>query len=178
MGEAAFDAVLADMDATISSTYRLVPGLFCLETAGDEAAVIEAFANRGDVLEFIEPVFTMEFFDNIPNDPSYPNMYGLERINAAQAWDEHVGLQEFTIAVIDSGSDITHPDLVDNLWVNVDEVPGNGIDDDNNGEIDDIHGFDYYDNDPNPSDQNGHGTHTAGTIGARGNNGIGIVGVN
>ena len=178
VGEAAFDAVLADMDATISSTYRLVPGLFCLETAGDEAAVIEAFSNRGDVLEFIEPVFTMEFFDNVPDDPNYPQMYGLERINAPDAWEEHVGLQEFTIAVIDSGSDITHPDLVDNLWVNVDEVPGNGIDDDNNGEIDDIHGFDYYDNDPNPSDQNGHGTHTAGTIGARGNNGIGIVGVN
>ncbi len=178
VGEAAFDAVLAEMGASISSTYRLVPGLFCLETAGDEAAVIETFAGRGDVLEFIEPVFTMEFFDNIPNDPSYPQMYGLERINAAQAWDEHVGLQEFSIAVIDSGSDITHPDLVDNLWVNADEVPGNGIDDDGNGEVDDIHGFDYYDNDPNPSDQNGHGTHTAGTIGARGDNGIGIVGVN
>ena len=178
VGEAAFDAVLADMDATISSTYRLVPGLFCLETAGDEAAVIEAFADRGDVLEFIEPVFTMEFFDNDPNDPNYSQLYGLQRINAPDAWEEHVGEQEFAIAVIDSGSDINHPDLIENLWVNVDEVPGNGIDDDGNGEVDDIHGFDYYDNDPNPSDQNGHGTHTAGTIGARGDNGDGVVGVN
>ncbi len=178
VGEAAFDAVLTDMDATISSTYRLVPGLFCLETAGDEAAVIEAFSNRGDVLEFIEPVFVMEFFDNIPNDPSYPDMYGLERINAAAAWDDHVGVQEFTIAIIDSGSDTGHPDLQENIWVNVDEIAGNGIDDDGNGEIDDVNGYDYYDDDPNPADQNGHGTHTAGTVGARGNNGIGVVGVN
>jgi subtilisin family serine protease len=178
VGENAFAAVLADMDATISSGYRLVPGLFCLETAGDEAAVLESYAGRGDVLEFIEPVYVLEFFDTIPDDSQYSQMYGLERINAPAAWDDHVGVQDFAIAIIDSGSDTGHPDLQENIWVNVDEIAGNGIDDDGNGEIDDVNGYDYYDDDPNPADQNGHGTHTAGTVGARGNNGIGVVGVN
>ena len=178
VGENAFAAVLADMDATVSSGYRLVPGLFCLETAGDEAAVLESYALRGDVLEFIEPVYVLEFFDTIPNDPQYSQMYGLEKINAPAAWDDHVGVQEFAIAIIDSGSDTGHPDLQENIWVNVDEIAGNGIDDDGNGEIDDVNGYDYYDDDPNPADQNGHGTHTAGTVGARGNNGVGVVGVN
>ena len=71
----------------------------------------------------------------------------------------------------------THPDLINNLWTNPDEIAGNGIDDDSNGYIDDIHGWDFYDNDNDPMDSNSHGTHTAGTICAEGNNGLGVTGV-
>ncbi len=85
--------------------------------------------------------------------------------------------KEIVVAVIDSGVDYTHPDIDDNMWINEDEIPGNGIDDDGNGYIDDIHGIDLVDSDSDPMDSEGHGTHVAGIIGAEINNEIGIAGV-
>ena len=82
------------------------------------------------------------------------------------------------IAVIDSGVDVNHPDLAANIWRNPGEIPGNGVDDDGNGFVDDVSGWDFVARDNTPEDGNGHGTHVAGTIGAVGNNGRGIVGVN
>lgn len=96
-------------------------------------------------------------------------------INAAGAWRVSTG-GNVVVAVIDSGVDLVHPDLVRNLWRSQD-VPGNGIDDDHNGYVDDVHGWDFVTNDPDPSDENGHGTHVAGVIGARGGNRIGGSGV-
>ena len=171
--------LLEEMGASISSSYeRMVPGTHCLEIEGEVSDFLERHRFRGDVLEYVEPVYVMEFFDNIPNDPNWGSLYGMNRINAPAAWDDHVGNQEFSIAIIDSGTDPSHVDLADNLWSNPNEIPGNGLDDDGNGLVDDTFGWDFYDNDANPADQNGHGTHTAGTVGARGNNGIGVVGVN
>lgn len=112
-----------------------------------------------------------------PNDPRYGELYGLENIDAPVAWDYGTTSSSVVVAVIDTGVDYNHPDLVDNIWGNADEIPGNGIDDDGNGFVDDLRGWDFANNDNNPFDDNGHGTHVAGTIGATGNNGVGITGV-
>ena len=82
------------------------------------------------------------------------------------------------VANIDTGVDYTHPDLAANMWRNPVEIPGNGIDDDGNGYVDDVYGIDTANHDSDPMDDQGHGTHTAGTIAAVGNNGVGVVGVN
>jgi hypothetical protein len=81
------------------------------------------------------------------------------------------------VAIIDTGLDLSHPDLIRNLWINSGEIPNNGIDDDGNGYIDDVNGVNTAEHTGNPQDDNGHGTHVAGTIAAVGNNGIGVVGV-
>jgi subtilisin family serine protease len=92
------------------------------------------------------------------------------------AWRQTTGA-DVTVAVIDSGIDLGHPDLAPNLWTNAGEVPDNGIDDDNNGYVDDVHGYDFVEGDGTPQDANGHGTHVAGILAARGGNGIGGAGV-
>jgi subtilisin family serine protease len=94
----------------------------------------------------------------------------------ASAWRQTTG-SDVTVAIVDSGIDLNHPDLAPNLWTNAGEVPGNGVDDDSNGYVDDVHGFDFIENDGTPQDGNGHGTHVAGIVGARGGNGIGVAGV-
>lgn len=112
------------------------------------------------------------------NDPSLREQTSLAAIGAAAAWTRSAGTKSTVVAVIDTGIDYSHPDLVANLWTNTREVPGNGRDDDGNGYADDWIGYDFAANDADPSDHDGHGTHVAGIIGASGNNGIGISGVN
>lgn len=116
--------------------------------------------------------------DIIPNDPFYGLLWGMNKINAPRAWDTTTGSSSVIVGVIDTGTQYTHPDLAANIWINEDEIPDNGIDDDGNGFIDDIHGWDFHNNDNDPDDDESHGTHTAGTIGAVGNNGTHLVGVN
>ncbi len=125
----------------------------------------------------------------MPNDPRFNEMWDHENstqtggrndadIDATAAWDVHTGSHNTIVAVIDTGVDWSHPDLDHNIWINVDEVNGNGIDDDGNGYVDDYAGYDFINRDGNPMDDQGHGTHVAGTIGAEGNNGIGVTGIN
>ncbi|QQS32459.1 MAG: S8 family serine peptidase [Acidobacteriota bacterium] len=116
----------------------------------------------------------------IPNDPqfSHSGLYGLTKIAAPAAWDLTTGSSTVVVANIDTGMRLTHEDLAANIWVNPGEIPGNGVDDDGNGFVDDVNGWDFFFDDNDPSDENSHGTHVGGTIGAVGNNAIGIVGVN
>ncbi|GIU83059.1 MAG: peptidase S8 [Acidobacteria bacterium] len=113
-----------------------------------------------------------------PNDPSFGSLWGLTKISAPSAWDLTTGSSAVVVANIDTGIRYTHEDLAANIWVNTGEIPNNGVDDDSNGFVDDYYGYDFRYNDPDPMDENGHGTHTAGTIGAVGNNALGVVGVN
>ncbi len=91
-------------------------------------------------------------------------VWGVSKIRAPEVWNQGYRGQGVVVAVLDTGVNLNHQDLADHPWVNSDEVPGNGVDDDNNGFVDDIHGWDFVNNDNDPMDDHGHGTHCAGTV--------------
>jgi subtilisin family serine protease len=138
-------------------------------------SAINALHTLGSVV-LAEPNFEMNAIA-VPNDPKWPSLWGMEKIGAPAAWDAWQGNEDFTVAVIDTGIDYTHEDLKDNIWKNSKEIPANNIDDDGNGYVDDVMGWNFYWNNNNPMDGNGHGTHCAGTVAGRGNNGLGVSGV-
>ena len=123
----------------------------------------------------------------IPNDPRYGEQWSLALIDMPGAWAIEKGDPKVIIGVVDTGFDYTHEDLASQTWVNTDEIPNNGIDDDNNGYIDDVHGWDFSEppngndvsqnGDNNPIDESGHGTHVTGIIGAAVDNDVGIAGI-
>jgi subtilisin family serine protease len=143
---------------------------------------------RNPNVVYAEPNYEIQL-DRVPNDPRFPELYGMRNtgqtggtagadIKATNAWDLFTGDPNIKIGIIDTGVDYNHPDLAANVWTNPGEIPGNSIDDDGNGYVDDVHGYDFYNNDGDPFDDNGHGSHCAGTIAGVGDNNIGVAGVN
>ncbi len=158
-----------------------------LATADEILAMVKANfpATAAVVAERDYLVFPTVF----PNDSSFSTLWGLHNtgqsggtadadIDAPEAWDLTTGSRDVLVGIIDTGLDRSHPDLAANVWTNPREISGNGVDDDRNGYIDDVSGWDFFANDNNPMDEDDHGTHCAGTIGAAGNNASGVVGVN
>jgi subtilisin family serine protease len=152
------------------------------------------------LVAFISDFGQQSFAQVFPNDPEFPKQYGLHNfgqmtggapesqilgvpdhdIDAPEGWNLKTDASDIIVAIMDFGVNYNHPDLAANIWTNAGEIPGNGIDDDHNGYVDDIHGWDFISNDGDPIGEglnSEHGTASAGIIGALGNNGIGISGV-
>jgi subtilisin-like proprotein convertase family protein len=178
---------------TASNITRIGDGRYATFTTSDVVSFDSAqwAVSRVSGVRWIEPSREYQLH-RLPNDDRFSEQWQLLNngqiiggvfgtagadVSAEQAWDITIGSRSVVIAVIDSGVDITHPDLLQNIYVNPGEIPGNGIDDDGNGYIDDVNGFDFGEQDNNPADLLGHGTLVAGTIGAVGNNGTGVAGV-
>jgi serine protease len=167
----------ASIGGEVDVQYSIVPGLERVSLKPGRT-VDEAIAvlNRNPNVLYAEPDYVVRATVT-PNDPSYSNLWGMTNIKAPTAWNTTTGTGDVVVAIIDTGVDRNHPDLQGNLWTNPGETL-NGLDDDGNGYVDDLHGWDFVYGDNDPSDVHGHGTHTAGTVGARGNNGVGVAGVN
>jgi len=176
--------------AELLNKYTIVPRLELLEVDDQKKTLKEL--NSDPNVAYALPDINRKTLAT-PNDTLFSLQWGAKNtgqtilgltgtagadIRATNAWDIQTGNSNTDIAVIDSGIQLNHPDLINNLWTNPDEIPGNGIDDDGNGYIDDVHGWNFISDNNNPTDTDGHGTHVAGIIGAQGNNSIGVAGVN
>lgn len=150
---------------------------------------VAAFQRSG-LVKYAEPDYIVHATQVYPNDPRFQDgtLWGLDNtgqnggtadadIDAPEGWEHRNSANNVIVAVIDTGVRYTHEDLAANIWTNPGEIAGNGIDDDGDGYIDDVHGINAITGSGDPNDDNHHGTHVAGTIGAVGNNNLGVVGV-
>jgi len=179
-------AVRTSLNATVERRFKSV-GAELWKTSGiDVPTAVSRFKNDPRVA-YIEPNYIVHAEDVFPNDPRFAEMWALHNIgqtggtpdadiDAPEAWSIETG-DTVLVGVIDTGVDWHHVELAANIFTNPGEIADNGIDDDGNGYIDDIHGWDFVNNDNDPYDDHGHGTHVSGTIAASGNNGVGVVGV-
>jgi thermitase len=147
-----------------------------LEPSADIGTMSRALSALPPV-EYVEPVFLYHALVE-PNDGQYSQQWAWPEISAPAGWDIQTDSKDVVVAVIDTGVDYNHEDLAGNMWRNPDEVPSNGIDDDGNGIVDDIHGANFVPTTPtgDPMDDNNHGTHVSGTIGALTHNTTGVAG--
>ncbi len=181
--------------SNVLKEFRVVDGLFLAEVEPDELTDAISALRLSPSVRYAQPDYVLQT-SATPNDPLLEELWGMYNhgqtissappdpgtngvdIHAINAWDLWTGGPDLRIAVLDTGVDYNHPDLVANIWTNPGEVPNNGLDDDGNGWVDDVHGYDTCNDDSDPMDDNYHGTHVAGTIGAVGDNGLGVAGVN
>ena len=158
----------------------------------DVLSMVNRLSNRPGIA-YAEPNYFLQLDATIPNDASFDELWGMHNsgqqiggasgtvdadIDASEAWDITTGSHQIVVGVIDTGVDYNHQDLAGNIWTNLGEIADNNLDDDGNGYIDDIHGWDWVNDDNDPMDDSGHGSHCSGTIGAVGGNATGVVGVN
>jgi len=207
-GAADFAALAARLGLPVSNVKGLGGGGFYQFDSNAPATQVARWEGKyGRFISVLQPNAVVRPADTIPNDTLYPTdqwnlnntgqpgfgvasdpFFGLfltpqdglpgADISAQKAWDITTGSPNVIVAVIDTGADMNHPDLQPNIFHNPKEIPGNGIDDDGNGYVDDVSGFDTFNLDNDPTDDEGHGTHVSGIIGAVGNNGQGVSGVN
>lgn len=190
---------------TVKEQISLLAGDYVLVSSPSKSSLsLSSELKVSPEVAFAEPNFLyraigQESFDT-PQDPSFGKLWGLSNtgnnepdkpgtgysgvqgkagadVDAERGWQITKGSKKVLIAVIDTGIDYNHPDLKNNMWTNEKEIPGNNKDDDGNGFVDDIHGWNAFAKNGNPMDGQSHGTHCAGTIGAQHNNGIGVSGV-
>jgi subtilisin family serine protease len=193
-------SALASLGGTVKYQFRTkgahvvkFPGLKSKDSLFSAAKQLAA---RPDV-EYVE-ANTIIRVNRVPNDTDFSQQYGMHNtganngttdadIDAVEAWDISTGSKDVVVGIIDTGVDYSHPDIAPNYWTNPGETgldasgkekSTNGVDDDGNGYIDDFRGWDFVNNDNDPMDDHAHGTHCAGVIGARGNDGAGVTGVN
>lgn len=199
MNSAPVTDLINSLDAKTVNSFR-ASGAVVLEFAEKDAdlyAKAIKLKSSPDVA-YVEANTILHMDATVPNDPSFNQLYGMHNpgsrtavadadIDAPEAWDIQKGSKNVLIGIIDTGIDCSHPDLKANCWTNPGESgldargrdkKTNGVDDDKNGYVDDWHGWDFVNKDNDPLDDNRHGTHVAGTIGAAGDNGVGVVGVN
>src|SRR5215831_2322878 len=183
------DIVRFKVSGTRKKVFKIIRGLEVIKLSRGVSVeeAIEIYHQDPDVL-YAEPNYILKT-TLTPNDTRFGEMWGLNNvgqsggtpdadIDAPEAWNHTTGSSDVIVAVIDSGVDYNHPDLSANMFRNTADCNNNGIDDDGNGYVDDCYGIDTANNDSNPMDDNNHGTHVAGTIGAVGNNNRGVVGIN
>jgi hypothetical protein len=175
--------------ATLRKSFETMPDVEVvkLHPSVSVKKAIQLYLANPDVL-YAEPNYIVRSLV-VPNDPQFSQLWGLHNtgqsggtvdadIDAPEAWNITTGSSGVVVAVIDTGIDYNHQDLAANMFRNTADCNSNGIDDDGNGFVDDCFGIDTANDDSNPMDDFNHGTHVAGTIGAVGNNNIGVVGVN
>jgi subtilisin family serine protease len=176
--------------AGMKLTDRIADGLFTVQLATADLdampAALKFFAEHPELVESAEPD-GVGFGGGEPNDPRFSEQWGLHNtgqsggvadadVDGPEFWEGVWSVQDVVIAVLDSGLNFTHPDLQNRAWINPGEVE-DGLDNDSSGKIDDLHGWDFVNNDKDPSDDLGHGSHVAGIIAANRNNGVGVAGM-
>jgi thermitase len=205
VGRAQMDRIAASLNDRIDDSYEAVSGLTAVDDLdyADISEVLRQYQSMSDVVEYAEPNFEIALDDSVdrnsrptalspnpvgaPNDPLFADQWALNNtgqnggkanahIDALKAWAKTQGSSEVVVAVLDTGVDYSHKDLVENMWIRPANLPM--YVDADLGTIDDFRGFDAKVNASDPMDDNGHGTHVAGIIGAEGNNAEGISGIN
>lgn len=191
---------IAALGAQVKTTFKSNGAMvikFPMKLDGDSLVERARQLNARNDVEYVEANTILHAYLT-PNDPSFAKQYGMHNtganggvvgadIHAPAAWDANTGSKSVLVGIIDTGVDYTHPDIAPNYWTNPGESGldadgkdkrSNGVDDDANGYIDDFRGWDFANNDNDPIDDHDHGTHCAGVIGAKGDDGVGVVGVN
>lgn len=179
---------------TVLKRFSIVDGLALVRVSGNRDAAVSAYRADPNVLYAVRNQVLKLADDSspqlTPNDPSFTTQWALNNtgqsggtpdadIDAREGWNVTTGDRDVIVGLIDTGVQLNHPDLNANIWSNTAECSGtSGVDDDGNGYVDDCHGVDTINGDSNPNDDYGHGVHTAGIIGAVGNNNTGVTGVN